>query len=341
MIILLFLPHRPQPRYWGQNSYGATNPTDTANQKQPISFYFQAFMHDDYVDIIPITFLDEFNTTGGLPSVNLANTYNTSDSVVFPGTALTNCTFRASDMSGQGQDRDHLVTISLGGETGVASFTNDAEGEAFAQIIWDLFFGGFSTIRPFGGAVLDGSNMGIDGRSQTGFIAFLTTLRQLMDGGGKPGREFVRLIWDADNDYCGLTHYNNTNICNIQLLCGRLGFGYLVIAISPRPPSEPSDHYIRDNWAKAVSPNPNAKVFIGAPESPSAAGSGYVDSSTMAIIIDQTRSPAGVWVEARPCSSVATAKIVPPSAAAEEAQVTFGIPSYRAMATPMPMPRIP
>lgn len=28
-------------RYWGQNSYGATNPSDTANWQQPISYYCQ------------------------------------------------------------------------------------------------------------------------------------------------------------------------------------------------------------------------------------------------------------------------------------------------------------
>lgn len=48
------------------------------------------------------------------------------------------------------------MTISLGGATGAASFTDDAEGEAFAHFIWDLFLGGTSATRPFGDAVLDG-----------------------------------------------------------------------------------------------------------------------------------------------------------------------------------------
>ena len=48
------------------------------------------------------------------------------------------------------------MTISLGGATGAASFADDAKGQAFAQIIWDFFLGGTSTIRPFGDAVLDG-----------------------------------------------------------------------------------------------------------------------------------------------------------------------------------------
>lgn len=39
-----------------------------------------------------------------------------------------------------------------------------------------------------------------------------------------------------------------------------------------------------------MSPNKNVKVFIGAPASSSAAGSGYVDASTIATIIQQTKS---------------------------------------------------
>ena len=44
----------------------------------------------------------------------------------------------------------------------------------------------------------------------------------------------------------------------------------------------------RDNWARTVSPNPNVKVYIGAPASSSAAGSGYVDVPTITTIIQKT-----------------------------------------------------
>ena len=47
---------------------------------------------------------------------------------------------------------------------------------------------------------------------------------------------------------------------------------------------------VRDNWAKTVSPNPNVKVYIGAPAAPQAAGSGYVSASTLASDALQTRS---------------------------------------------------
>lgn len=57
------------------------------------------------------------------------------------------------------------------------------------------------------------------------------------------------------SNYCGLTNFDDANDWN---------FGTW------------------DNWAKTVSPNPNVKVYIGAPASDTAAGSGYVDAATLA-----------------------------------------------------------
>jgi len=44
----------------------------------------------------------------------------------------------------------------------------------------------------------------------------------------------------------------------------------------------------RDTWAKTVSPNKNVKVYIGAPASSTAAGSGFVDVTTLGSIAHQT-----------------------------------------------------
>lgn len=48
--------------------------------------------------------------------------------------------------------------------------------------------------------------------------------------------------------------------------------------------------FCRDNWAKNTSPNKNVKVYIGAPASSTAAGSGYVDASTLGSIAVATRN---------------------------------------------------
>lgn len=47
---------------------------------------------------------------------------------------------------------------------------------------------------------------------------------------------------------------------------------------------------IRDYWARNVSPNPNVKVYIGAPASSTASGTGYVDSATLGSIATQMRN---------------------------------------------------
>lgn len=263
--------------YWGQNSYGAVNPDNTAEWQQPISYYCD----DTIIDTFPIAFLDEFYSTDNLPSIDLANTCNTGDNSLFSGTNLLNCSFLASGIE-TCQAAGKIVTISLGGATGSNGFANDTEAAAYAQTIWDLFLGGSSSTRPFGSAILDGIDMDIEGGSQTGFVSFLSALRALMDGGSKPyyitaapqcpypdayiGTTLNEFGFDAVyvqfyNNYCGLTNYDNPNAW---------------------------DFATWDNWAHTVSPNPNVKVYIGAPASSSAAGSGYVSPSTFTPIIQET-----------------------------------------------------
>ncbi|KAI5989798.1 glycoside hydrolase family 18 protein [Pisolithus orientalis] len=239
------------PLYWGQDSYGANNPSDTTNWQQPISYY----CNDDAIDTFPVAFLDQFFTTGGLPSINLANSCTNPP---FSGTSMPNCTFLGPDIEAC-QAAGKIVTISLGGATGSAGFSNDSQAQAFAQTIWDLFLEGSSPDRPFGSAVLDGKIRA-------------TLMCQIAPQCPYPdayiGTTLNAVGFDAVyvqfyNNYCGLNNYNNVNAWD---------FGTW------------------DNWAKTVSPNPNIKVYIGAPASPSAAGSGYINASTFATIIQQTQS---------------------------------------------------
>ena len=73
----------------------------------------------------------------------------------FPGTSLANCHGLAADIKAC-QAKGKLVTLSLGGAGGSVSFTGDAQAQAFAKTVWNLFLGGSSSTRPFGDAVLDG-----------------------------------------------------------------------------------------------------------------------------------------------------------------------------------------
>ncbi|KAI9000482.1 glycoside hydrolase [Trametes punicea] len=264
--------------YWGQNSYGATH-SDTANFQKTLSYYCQ----DDSIDAFPIAFLNVFFGAGGVPSIDLSNICSSANDPVFPGTNMPDCSFLASDIEFC-QSKGKIVTISLGGATGAASFTSDAQASAFGDTIWNTFLGGSSSVRPFGGAVLDGIDLDIEGGSTTYFASFINRIRTLAAGANKqyyvtgaPQCPFPdaymstvlnAVAFDAVyvqfyNNYCGLTNANNPNDWDFDLW---------------------------DNWAKTQAVNKNVKIYIGAPASSTAAGSGYVDASTLANIALQTRS---------------------------------------------------
>ncbi|KAF9466457.1 glycoside hydrolase superfamily [Collybia nuda] len=263
--------------YYGQNSYGATH-SDTANWQKTLSVYCQ----DNTINAIPLAFLHVFFSAGGLPEIDLAGTCNSNGGNVFPGTRLARCPSLAADIK-TCQARGKIVTISLGGATGLAGFTSDAQAQMFADTVWNLFLGGASSTRPFGDAILDGVDLDIEGGSGKGLAAFVTRIRSHASGANKKyyitaapqcpfpdaylGSVISAVGFDAIyvqyNNYCGVNNYNNPFAWNFDAW---------------------------DNWAKTTSPNKNIKVYIGAPASPSAAGSGYVDVATLGKIAKETRA---------------------------------------------------
>ncbi|KAH7883832.1 glycoside hydrolase family 18 protein [Phlebopus sp. FC_14] len=263
--------------YWGQNSYGAKH-SDTSYFQKPISYYCQ----DDAIDVIPIAFVGAFFGTGGMPALNLANTCNPTDNATFSGTDLADCSALASDI-GYCQQRGKIVTISLGGASGSVGFVNDTQAQTFAQTIWDLFLGGNSTTRPFGTAVLDGIDLDIEGGGSTGYAAFVTKIRSLASRAEKQyyvtaapqcpfpdaylGSVMNQVGFDAIyvqfyNNFCGLENYN---------VVSDWDFG------------------IWDIWARQSSPNPNVKIYLGAPASRTAAGTGYIPIGNLSSIAVRMR----------------------------------------------------
>ncbi|TRM64973.1 glycoside hydrolase superfamily [Schizophyllum amplum] len=270
--------------YYGQNSYGATH-TDTAGWQKDLATYCA----DDVADVIPFAFVNVYFGTGNLPEINLANTCNAVDSGVFDGSNLANCQFLADDIAGC-QAKGKLVTLSLGGATGAASFSSDAQGEEFAQTVWDLFFAGSSNTRPFGDAILDGIDLDIEGGGSTGYVAFVNKFRSLASGGSKPyyvtaapqcpyPDAYMNPILDAVGvDAVYIQFYNN--YCSVA--SGSINFGDW------------------DNWAKTVSPNSDVKVFLGVPADTTAASSGYADAQSVINLAiaarDQYSSFGGVMI---------------------------------------------
>ncbi|EJF66447.1 class III chitinase [Dichomitus squalens LYAD-421 SS1] len=263
--------------YWGQDSYGATH-TDTANFQKTLSFYCQ----DDAIDVIPVAFVDSFFGTGGAPVLDLGNTCNAKDNATFSGTGLVNCAPLASDVEFC-QSKGKIVTLSLGGGGASVGFQSDSQAETFADTIWNDFLGGTSSTRPFGSAVLDGVDLDIEGGGSTGYVAFINRLRSYFSSASKkyyitgapqcvyPDANLGAVINSASFDAIYVQFYNNP--CGLQVFNSSSGFNF----------------GIWDIWAKTVSPNPDVKVFVGAPASSTAAGSGYQDPATLASDLTLTR----------------------------------------------------
>ncbi|KAG6902176.1 hypothetical protein C0995_003458 [Termitomyces sp. Mi166 len=272
--------------YYGQNSYGATHSTRSGQSS------LAAYCQDDTINAIPIAFLYDFFSTGGLPALDLSSTCSVSSNGAFPGTALPNCQFLADDIR-TCQKNGKIVTLSLGGATGSTSFSSDSQAEQFADTIWNVFLGGSSSTRPFGTAVLDGAvlmmlidpsiDLDIETGDSTHYAAFVKRLRSHTDQARKKyyltaapqcvypdahvGTVLDAVPFDAVyvqfyNNWCGLQNYGNSNAWNYDTW---------------------------DKWAKN-SANKDVKIYIGAPASPTAAGSGYVDAATLGRIVKETRS---------------------------------------------------
>ncbi|KAI0067746.1 glycoside hydrolase [Artomyces pyxidatus] len=264
--------------YWGQNSYGATH-TDTVNFQKTLSYYCQ----DDAIDVIPIAFLNTFFSTGSLPSMNLANICNDVDNATFSGSELPICTSLASDIEFC-QSKGKIVTLSLGGAGGGVGFSSNSQGQSFADTIWNLFLGGSSSTRPFGNAVLDGVDLDIEGGSSTGYAAFVNQIRSHATGASKkyfvsaapqceyPDASLGSVLNAASFDMVYVQFYNNP--------CGLQNFNA----------ASDWDFGLWDNWARTISPNPNVKIFIGAPASSTAAGGGYQSIGTLSSIAVQMRN---------------------------------------------------
>ncbi|KAF8559335.1 glycoside hydrolase family 18 protein [Imleria badia] len=256
--------------YWGQNSYGMLSAralcegTHSRNPK------------DDAIDALPVAFVDTFFGIGGMPVLNLANTCSPTDNATFPGTDLADCSALAADIE-YCQSQGKIVTISLGGAGGSVGFTSDAEAQTFAQTIWNLFLGVSNTTRPFGSAVLDGVDLDIEGGGSTGYAAFVTEIRSLASGASTtsqcpfPDANLGSVIDQVGFDAIYVQFYNNQ--------CGLKNYN---IALD-------WNFGVWDIWARQTSPNANVKIYIGAPASSTAAGSGYVPIGNMSNIAIQMR----------------------------------------------------
>ncbi|KAJ1721532.1 Chitinase 2 [Coemansia erecta] len=247
--------------YYGQNSAGS---------QKTLGSYCQ----DATEDLIVLAFMN------GFPNIllNFANACETT----FPGSSLLHCPTIAQDIKFC-QSKGKAVVLSMGGASGAYGFSGDADGAAFADTMWNMFFKGSASQRPFDDAVLDGIDLDIEGGSSSGYAGFINQLRSHY--ATDPSKQYyiaaapqcpypdsylgsvLNSAWfdmvyvQFYNNYCGLNAYPSW-------------FNY-------------ADW---DNWAKTKAINKNVKIFIGAPGGPSAASSGYVSGSTLGSIYASVRS---------------------------------------------------
>ncbi|KAJ6475485.1 glycoside hydrolase, partial [Mycena sanguinolenta] len=270
----------------GQNSYGATHSSDTANWQQTIANYCQ----DTCIDVIPIAFVDSF--LDGVPDLNLGNAnlnlyHQTCDDNGVTGT----CASLASGIEAC-QAMGKIVTLSLGGGgTTTARFTSDMEAKNFATTIWKSFLGGSGGHRPFGSAVLDGPirvDLDIESGTNTGYAAFATQIRSLWAGASKHYYLSAAPQCPFPDTWVG-NALDNVWFDSIYIQFYNPNHGNLISGLKSYPP--PSAWNYATDWLPHLFWNPNVKLYIGAPASPTAANPGeYVSASTLGSIVSASRA---------------------------------------------------
>ncbi|KZW02028.1 glycoside hydrolase [Exidia glandulosa HHB12029] len=264
--------------YWGQNSYGAAHSDDQANWQKNISYYCE----DDSIDVFPVSFLLTYFGKGDLPVINLAGTCNDKDNQKFDGSDLLDCSFMSEEIK-KCQAKGKAVTISMGGATGANTFGSDEQAKGFADQVWDLFLGGDSKTRPFGDAVLDGVDLDIEGGGPTGYAAFVTQLRTHFDNADKkyyvtaapqcifPDQNLGAVLDAAYFDAVYVQFYNNP--CGLNKADDPVNWNFGVW----------------DWWARNTSPNKDVKIYLGAPASSTAAGSGFLEADALSKVATDMR----------------------------------------------------
>ncbi|KAJ2781328.1 Chitinase 2 [Coemansia javaensis] len=250
--------------YWGQNSWGGSHLDQRSNWEKSLASYCQ----DDTFDVINISFLTNFNLTG-LPVLNHA--FHCEDK--FNKTNTLDCPGIGADVK-TCQGRGKKIVLSLGGgNIYTYGLSTAADGQAFADTVWNMFLGGKHTYRPYGNAVLDGVDLDIESGAHDGYPAFINRLREHFKGASKqyiisaapqcvyPDSNLNSTLSNAwiDNNY--VQFYNNP--CNLANIDNQWNF----------------DYASWDRLAKA-NPNTNSKVYVGLPAGSGAAGNGYMSLDT-------------------------------------------------------------
>ncbi|CAI0442714.1 unnamed protein product [Linum tenue] len=222
--------------YWGQNGNEGTLAETCATGNY------------HYVNI---AFLSAFGN-GQPPVINLAGHCDPTNS---------GCAGLTSDIKSC-QAKGVKVLLSIGGGAGGYYLASKQDAEQVATYLWDNFFGGSSSARPFGPAVLDGVDFDIEGGTNQHWddlAKFLKAHDEKIVLTAAPQCPFPD-AWIGSAlesglfDYVWVQFYNN----------------------APCQYSPGSVKNLEEAWKQWTSAIPAKKIFLGLPAAPDAAGSGFI-----------------------------------------------------------------
>ncbi|KAJ7312596.1 glycoside hydrolase family 18 protein [Mycena albidolilacea] len=261
--------------YWGQNSYGETHGSDTPNWQKTISNYCQ-------VPAFYTSVAESLTSTLEMkaPFSTTCNDNGVSGSCASLAAGIQAC-----------QAKGKLVTLSLGGGgTTTARFATAADAVSFADTIWNDFLGGSSGAhRPFGAAVLDGVDLDIESGTETGYV----------------NRGCIPEVLHANLNSIASYYLTAAPQCPypdawVGCALNTVPFDAVYVQFYKKITNSGLKSYPSSGWNYATwntwaigAPNPNVKIFIGAPASTTAANAGeYVSASTLGSIALATRGNA-------------------------------------------------
>jgi chitinase len=250
-------------------------------------FADEIYAPDTNVDLISIGFVNTWNSTGGQPVVNFAN--SCTGYQFFLGTDLLWCPSIASDIQAC-QALGKKILISLGGASPTyAGFSTAEEADAFAYKIWNAFGRGWTYYRPFGEAVVDGFDFDIEKLPALYYEKFAYRLQKLAAADTSkryyltaapqcpnPDEHLSTALSKVAFDAIFVQFYNNPG-CSADKWTGAGG---------DQSTNSVFNFGMWDSWVKSNAKNPSMKIFVGLPASSKVAlGGGYVSKAIAANIV--------------------------------------------------------
>ncbi len=266
--------------YWGQNGYGGAHPDDMASWEPRLADVCAV----PHYDVVVLAFMTSFisGRNGGLPETNFSFHCETPIDAEHP--FLLRCEEIEADIAAC-HAAGKKVVLSMGGASGAYGFTSDAEAEAFADTVWDMFLGGDGELRPFGDQSLDGVDLDIEGGGPAGYAAFARSLRGIMDGAGGDW-----LITAAPQ--CPFPDAHLGPAPGSALADAADAFDYLFVQFYNNFCSGNSGAPFQETYAQwsGLLASGGPRIVVGLPATPEAApAGGYVDPAALPALVDSVR----------------------------------------------------